>query len=100
VALSAAVEMAAYRIGAEALTNAVRHANPARAVLRLVVEDDVLLLEVVDDGCGGAVERSGGTGLRSMRQRAEEVGATLHVRSNSTGTHLSARLPLAVGLPA
>jgi signal transduction histidine kinase len=94
VSLPAAVEVAAYRIAAEALTNLARHAAPGRAWLRLAAADSVLLLEIADDGCGGAAERPGGTGLGSMRQRAEDIGGTLQVRSSPNGTAVRARLPL------
>lgn len=94
VALPAAVEVAAYRIAAESLTNLARHAAPRRAWLRLGTADAVLLLEIADDGCGGAAERPGGTGLHSMRQRAEDVGGTLQVFSDAGGTTVRAQLPL------
>lgn len=74
--LGAAVEVAAYRIGLEALTNVVRHAQATSATLTLTTAADVLTVEVVDDG------RSTGTwvpgaGITSMRERAALVGGTL-----------------------
>ena len=98
--LPAAVEVAAYRIAAEALTNLARHAGAENARLRLETEDSVLLVEVADDGHGGAGERLGGTGLGSMRQRAEDVGGTLQVSSGAAGTVVRARLPLDARVPA
>jgi signal transduction histidine kinase len=56
--------------------------------------DDNLLLEIADDGHGGAADRPGGIGLGSMRQRAEDVGGTLQVTSNPTGTLVRAQLPM------
>jgi len=94
--LPAAVEVAAYRIGLEALTNVVRHAAASRATLRLAREGDNLLLEVQDDGHG--VERIPhpvGVGHRSMVERAEELGGWLSVADAPPhGTLVRARLPL------
>ena len=95
--LPPAVEVAAYRIVGEALTNASRHADASRAIIILRVEGGALSLAVTDDGQGGAKPRAGGTGLDSMRLRAEEVGGTLTITSDSTGTSVSACLPLTVG---
>jgi signal transduction histidine kinase len=72
--LPAAVEVAAYRIGLEALTNVARHSGARRATLRLAVADGALDAEVVDDGCGIDANGHSGVGHRSMRERAEELG--------------------------
>lgn len=74
--LGAAVEVAAYRIGLEALTNAVRHAEATSAVLTLTTGPNSLTIEVVDDGrtTGTWVP---GTGITSMHERAALVGGTL-----------------------
>jgi len=93
-ALTAAVEVAAWHIGAEAMTNAARHADARRAEVRLSDSDGVLELRVCDDGRGGAAERPGGTGLVSMQQRADEVGGQVEVTSGVSGTTVTARLPL------
>ena len=93
-ALPAAVEVAAWHIGAEAMTNAARHAAARRAEVRLSASDGVLELRVCDDGSGGAAERPGGTGLVSMQQRADEVGGHVGVTSGTSGTTVTARLPL------
>ena len=92
--LPAAVEVAAYRIGSEALTNVARHADAGRARVTVGVEGEALVVVVIDDGRGGAADRPGGTGMGSMRQRAAEVGGTLEVDSTAAGTRLTARLPL------
>ena len=92
--LPAAVEVAAYRIAAESLTNLARHACARHAHVGLAMADGSLVLEVVDDGQGGADERPGGTGLGSMRQRAEDVGGTLEVASSASGTVVRACLPI------
>jgi signal transduction histidine kinase len=97
-ALPAAVEVAAYRIVAEALTNTVRHASAARAEVRLCAEDGVLRLEVADDGTGLGEDVPAGVGLRSMRERALELGGRVEVACPpSGGTVVTAVLPLAGG---
>jgi signal transduction histidine kinase len=94
-ALPAAVEVAAYRVAQEALTNVVRHADATCCRVRGAVADGDLVLEVVDDGRGGA--RPGrGVGLRSMRERAREIGGRIEIDSPSGGTTVTIRLPLAV----
>lgn len=92
--LPAAVEVAAWHIGAEGTTNAARHAAARHAEVRLEVGDGILELRVCDDGRGGAAERAGGTGLVSMQQRADEVGGHVEVTSGPSGTTVTARLPL------
>jgi signal transduction histidine kinase len=93
-ALPAAVEVAAYRIAQEALTNVVRHAEARVCLVRLSL-DDGLELEVTDDGVGLPKERRAGVGLCSMRERAEELGGTCMVGPGpSKGTRVLARLPL------
>ncbi len=92
--LPAAVEVAAYRIGSEALTNVARHAEAGQARVTVGVEGESLVVVVIDDGRGGAADHPGGTGMGSMRQRAVEVGGTLEVDSTAAGTRLTARLPL------
>ena len=95
--LPAAVEVAAYRIAQEALTNVVRHASAKSCTLSLVADEEAgeLLLEVTDDGRGVGEGRGMGVGLHSMRERAEELGGTFSVGPGpSGGTRVSARLPL------
>jgi signal transduction histidine kinase len=77
----AAVELAAYRIVQEALTNVTRHAH-AREVTVRVTYDDGVTVEVVDDGVGAPVPVSGGpapagNGITGMRERAEALGGTV-----------------------
>jgi signal transduction histidine kinase len=94
--LSAAGEVAAYRIAQEAMTNVARHAG-ARTCTLSVHADTHLVLEISDDGRGFSDERRG-VGLTSMRERAEELGGTCVVESvRGTGTTVTARLPLAGG---
>ena len=94
-ALPAAVEVAAYRIVAEALTNVIRHASATRAVVRLEVAADTLVVEVSDDGVGIASDRTAGVGLLSLRERAAELGGSTTVRCPSEGgTVVRAILPV------
>jgi signal transduction histidine kinase len=92
--LPAAVEAAAYRIVAEAVANAVRHSGCTSCVARVVADDGWLDLSVADDGQGLAVDAVPGVGLRSMRERAAEVGGRFDVSSSESGTTVRARLPI------
>ncbi len=93
-ALPAAVEVAAYRIIQEALANVVHHAGARCATVRLWLESG-LQLEVTDDGAGFTGGRLGGLGLRSMRERAAELGGSCTISgSNADGTRVRATLPL------
>jgi signal transduction histidine kinase len=93
--LSAAVEVAAYRIAAEALTNVVRHAEADSCTVTLRTADRELLVEVADDGRGIAEEAQAGVGLLSLRERAAELGGRAEVTCPpGGGTVVLARLPL------
>jgi signal transduction histidine kinase len=99
-ALPAALEVAAYRIATEALTNVLRHARATSAVLRLRCTTN-LEIEITDDG-----PLSGpwlpGVGLQAMQERAAELGGTFTALSTPTGGQVRACLPLparTLGLP-
>jgi signal transduction histidine kinase len=93
--LAAATEVAAYRIAGEALANVARHARANQCAVRLAVDDSTLLLVVDDDGAGIAPDAGRGVGLRSMAERAAEIGGTLDIgRSPWGGARITARLPL------
>ena len=93
--LPAAVEVAAYRIAAEALGNAARHARADRCRVRLVLVDGALEVEIADDGRGIDPDRQVGVGLLSLRERAEELGGHSEVTCPpGGGTLVRARLPL------
>lgn len=92
--LSAAAEVAVFRISQEALTNMVRHANASSVTVRLRRSDEQVCLEVIDEGCGVAADRRAGVGLTSMRERAEELGAECEDQGTDNprrGPTLSAR---------
>lgn len=93
--LPAAVDVACYRIAAEALTNAARHAAAARIDVAVHAEAGVLHLTVTDDGTGLLTTGSGdGIGLTSMRQRAEEIGGRCTVSGGAAGTRVAVVLPM------
>jgi signal transduction histidine kinase len=98
-ALPAAVEVAAYRIVVEAVTNTVRHARARRCRVSIACIPAGLAIEVTDDGTGPAASGHHGHGLAIMRERAEELGGTVTVRDASPGVTIQARLP-AVTTPA
>ncbi len=100
--LPAAVEVAAYRIALEALTNVVRHAHARRCEIRVAWNDvggrkgsPLLQLEIVDDGVGLSPRHRTGVGLSSMCERAAELGGTCVIEAAvGGGTRVFARLPL------
>ncbi len=92
--LPAAVEVAAYRIVQEALTNVSRHARARACRVRLSIDEE-LELEITDDGVGLPADLRAGVGLASMRERAAELGGTCTAEPLTTGgTRVFARLPL------
>jgi signal transduction histidine kinase len=91
--LPAAVEVAAYRIVQEALTNVARHARAQSCTVRLSVRPDALLVEIADDGQGIA-QRGMGAGLQTMQERAAELAGSCQITSTpGVGTIVTARLP-------
>jgi signal transduction histidine kinase len=93
--LPAAVEVAAYRIVQEALTNVVRHARARTCGVRLTLDEDALGVEIDDDGVGMMPGRRAGVGLASMRERTAELGGTWAIESApGRGVHIRVRLPL------
>ena len=93
--LPAAVDVACYRIAAEAMANAARHAAARRVVVRVEVVGDELLLSVRDDGRGvPAMPARRGLGLTSMRQRTEEIGGRFQLAAAAPGTLVRAALPM------
>jgi signal transduction histidine kinase len=92
--LPAAVEVAAYRIASEALTNAARHAHARDCCVRLSLNGG-LRVEVEDDGIGLPARYTAGVGIESMRARAGELGGSVRLeRGERSGTRVLATLPL------
>ena len=88
------VEVAAYYVVAEALTNAAKHAEASEVVIRVGLGADELYIEVADDGVGGATSTGGGSGLVGLRDRVEAVSGRIDVSSPpGEGTTLTARIP-------
>jgi signal transduction histidine kinase len=99
--LPAGVDLSAYRIVQEALTNVVKHAGPAHALITICYRDHEVTVEVIDDGRGiaavaGDGRRGTGHGLIGMRERVAAFGGDLEVGPRpGGGFRVAARLPLA-----
>ncbi|GAB3829608.1 sensor histidine kinase [Dactylosporangium cerinum] len=92
--LSAAVEVAAYRIAMEAMMNTVRHAG-ARSTTVRVTADGMLRLDIADDGHGMPDGYRAGVGITSMRERAVELGGSCVIEPRlPRGTRVRVALPL------
>jgi signal transduction histidine kinase len=87
------VELAAYFVVAEALTNVAKYAKATHATVRAVRDDGHLVVEVADDGVGGA-DPSKGSGLRGLADRVSALDGTLELHSGKGGTVLRAEIPL------
>jgi signal transduction histidine kinase len=96
VTLPAPVDLAAFRIIQESLTNAIRHAGPAQATVSLTYDEAGLAIEVEDNGRGtGHGVKPGGHGLIGMRERAAAAGGTMRAGPAPGGGYLvTARLPV------
>jgi signal transduction histidine kinase len=87
------LEAAAWFIGCEGLTNAVKHSRATRVALSAERTNGVLVVSVADDGVGGAAAIPG-SGLSGLSDRVAALGGTLRIRSDpGTGTTLTAELP-------
>ena len=88
------VDLTAYRIIQEALTNSLRHAGSAQAQVSIRYRPRELELTITDDGQGGTAQADGtGNGLAGMRERAALYGGTLDAGHGDTGFIVHARLP-------
>lgn len=88
------VEVAAYYVVSEALTNTAKHANASRIVVDVKVAACAISVEVSDDGKGGA-DPMMGSGLVGLKDRVEALGGALSVHSAAgQGTRLEAQIPL------
>jgi signal transduction histidine kinase len=91
--LPEAVEVAAYYVVSEALTNVAKHAQASAIEVDAAVSDDVVWLRVCDDGVGGA-DASRGSGLVGLRDRVEAIGGTVEISSETgRGTTVLAAIP-------
>jgi len=95
-ALPSSVEVAAYRIAAEALTNVVRHSDARLASVRLTTDDGALEMIISDNGTSTG-PWSPGLGLTSIKTRASEIGGACEAGPTSVGGRVVAVLPLRAG---
>lgn len=99
--LDRAMELAIFRLVQEGLTNIHRHSDSKTAVIRIDRQPDQITLEIADQGKGIAAERlaeiqSGrsGVGIRGMRERLRQFGATFDIESSTSGTKIRVAIPL------
>ena len=93
--LPASVDLAAYRIVQEALTNRLRHSGAARAVVLLDYSAEMLEVRITDDGQGSARDAVAGRGMTGMRERTAQLGGCLTMGSGELGGfELAVALPL------
>jgi signal transduction histidine kinase len=96
--LGAELDLSAYRIVQEALTNTLRHSGAARVEVALRYRPGMLEIDVADDGCGASTGAGGGHGLPGMRERAAVLGGTLDAGPRPEGGYrVRARLPTGAG---
>lgn len=94
------LELALFRVAQEAITNVHRHAGSDKATIRVISNDEELLLEVEDNGKGMSPEKiatlytGSGVGFAGMRERVRSFGGVLDIRSSNAGTRVTATLPL------
>ena len=88
------VEVAAYYVVSEALTNAAKHGHASSVTVRVVASSDLLRIGIRDDGVGGA-QLGRGSGLVGLKDRVEALGGRITLQSEpAAGTSLSIELPL------
>ncbi|WP_407271638.1 sensor histidine kinase [Radiobacillus sp. PE A8.2] len=97
--LSQSTEEHVFRIVQEALSNILRHADATEVTLEIITRNDKLFVHIADNGKGFDVEsdqqKKTSYGLKTMRERSEEIGGTFAVRSKQgEGTHIDIRIPL------
>ena len=96
--LSRNVEIALFRISQEAINNAIRHGRAGQVKLSLQCSGDRVVLEIVDDGRGFRLDETAGNGmgLRNMRERADAIGAALHLESQAGRSLVRVTVPLEI----
>jgi signal transduction histidine kinase len=91
--LSPEIEATAYFVASEALTNVAKHANASKAAVRATQDDGTLVIEISDDGVGGA-QASVGSGLHGLADRVEAHGGRLSITSTpGSGTRVTGEIP-------
>ena len=94
-ALPVGLDLSAYRIVQEALTNSLKHAGPATAAVRVRYHDDALELQIADDGTSTPSRANGGHGLVGMRERVALYGGSFEAHPRDEGGYLvRALLPI------
>ena len=91
--LSAALEVAVYRIAMEGLNNILRHAKAEHAIIEIRIQNKELIIDIQDDGIGMSPVSITGVGLASMREHAEELGGKFKVLPAQPGFHIRAEIP-------
>jgi signal transduction histidine kinase len=93
--LPAAVEVAAYKIVIEALSNVARHSLATKADINIKMDGNYLYIEVLDNGKGIAKQQRAGVGMSSMRELATQIGGTVSLMpEEGGGTRVTAILPV------
>lgn len=87
------IEVAAYYVVGEALTNVAKHARASLAEVQVTATDEALTVTVADDGVGGA-DPAYGSGLLGLRDRVEALGGTISLTSPPEGTTVIANFPI------
>src|SRR5688572_6304301 len=91
------IEEELYRIAQEGLNNVVKHAEATQVQIQLKYDENAVSLEMIDDGKGfelEAVSQGGGFGLQGIKERVQQLGATMKIESAPLkGTRLSVRIP-------
>ncbi len=98
--LPARVDLSAYRLVQEALTNVLKHAGPgARSEVRISLDDDAISIEITDDGHAATTLPGSGHGIMGMRERALLLGGSLTAGPRADGGfRVAARLPIGGGV--
>ena len=92
--LNETTEAAIYYVVAESLTNAAKHSGASEARVEMSTTNDTVIVEIRDNGCGGA-SLTGGTGIRGLADRVEALDGTFELESPpETGTVIRAEFPL------
>jgi two-component system NarL family sensor kinase len=92
--LPAAIEVAAYRMAVEALTNVARHSGVAEALASFTLADGPVLRVTVQNPGRSVSAWTPGVSIASMRERVEQVGGTLWMHTGTDGATVTAKIPI------